>query len=145
MTTTMYGSRACALGLGLLFACLPAAAQDVMIVIHKKASISQIKESELREIFTGVRTRFGDGSRAIPVVLKGGPIHEVFLRNHVGDDPAVFRTRWRKALFTGEGSMLKECDSEGALLFYVANTPGAIGYVSRVSEGDGVKVVSVSP
>ena len=41
--------------------------------------------------------------------------------------------------------MLKECNSEAALLDYVAITPGAIGYVSRVSQGGGVKALIVTP
>jgi hypothetical protein len=43
--------------------------------------------------------------------------------------------------------MPKEFNSEGALLEYVAQTPGAIGYVSRVSEGGSVtvRVLTVSP
>ena len=51
--------------------------------------------------------------------------------------------RWRKAVFTGQGAMLKELSSESALLDYVAATPGAIGYVSRVSSPDSVKVLTV--
>ena len=133
------------LGLGTLFACAGARAQDVVIVANKGVGFSQITQTQLRDIFTGTRSRFGDGTSAIPVILKGGPVHEVFLRNHLGEGPAEFRTRWRKAVFTGQGAMLKECNSEAALLDYVANTPGAIGYVSRVSGSDGVKVLIVSP
>ena len=145
MRKPSHTSRAHILGLAILFGGLGAAAQDVVIVINKEVSISHIKRAELKDIFTGARTRFADGSRAIPVVLKGGPVHEVFLRNHLGDNPSEFRNRWRKAVFTGEGSMLKECESETALLNYVANTPGAIGYVSRAVDGDGVKVLTISP
>jgi hypothetical protein len=112
-------------------------------VANKGVSISQITSTQVRELFTGVHSRFSDGSRAVPVTLKGGPAHEVFLRNYVGEDPAEFRVRWRKAVFTGQGAMLKELSSESALLDYVAATPGAIGYVSRVSSPDSVKVLTV--
>jgi hypothetical protein len=39
--------------------------------------------------------------------------------------------------------MLKEFGTEAALLDYVAATPGAIGYVSRVPDSDSVKVLTV--
>jgi ABC-type phosphate transport system substrate-binding protein len=133
------------LGLGLILATAAARAQDVVIVTYKDASISQITESQLRDIFTGARSRFSDGTHAIPVVLKGGPAHEVFLHHHLGESPDEFRTLWRKAVFTGEGSMVRVFNSEAALLDYVALTPGAIGYVSRVREKDLVKVLTVSP
>ena len=138
-------TRAHILGLVILLGGFSAQAQDVVIVTNKGVLISHITAAELKDIFTGARTRFADGSRAIPVVLKGGPVHEVFLRNHLGDNPSEFRARWRKAVFTGEGSMLKECESEAALLSYVTNTPGAIGYLSRAVDGDVVRVITVSP
>jgi ABC-type phosphate transport system substrate-binding protein len=37
--------------------------------------------------------------------------------------------------------MPKTCDSEAALIEYVAATPGAIGYVSRISPQDNVKTL----
>jgi ABC-type phosphate transport system substrate-binding protein len=138
-------SRSYLVGFGVIVACIAALGQDVVIVSNKDVNVSQISNAQLRDIFTGVRSRFEDGKRAIPVLLKGGPAHEVFLRKHVGDSPIEFRARWQKAVFIGQGSMLKEFNSEAALLGYVAATPGAIGYVSRVSEADAVKVLSVSP
>jgi hypothetical protein len=119
-------------------------AQDVTIVANKTVKASQISQGQLHDLFTGTRSRFADGSRAVPVVLRGGPVHEVFLRNHVGDSPDEFRNRWRKMVFTGEGSMLKDFASEAALLEYVAATPGAIGYVSRLPEASSVKVLEVT-
>jgi hypothetical protein len=119
-----------------------AAAQDVILVANKGVSISQITPTQVRELFTGVHSRFSDGSRAVPVTLKGGPAHEVFLKNYVGENPDEFRVRWRKAVFTGQGAMLKELRSESALLDYVAATHGAIGYVSHVTSPE-VKVLTV--
>lgn len=121
-----------------------ARAQDVIIIVNKQTSISQIPMSQLREIFTGTRSRFNDGGRAVPVLLKGGPVHEVFLNHYVADTPDEFRVRWRKAVFTGQGAMPKEFASEAAMLEYVAATPGAIGYVSRVTDPDAVKTLTVS-
>lgn len=114
-----------------LFGCARVWAQDVTIVANKSVTVSQITQAQLHDIFTGASSRLSDGSRVVPVVLRGGPVHEVFLKNHVGDSPDEFRTRWRKMVFTGEGAMLKEFSSEASLLEYVAATPRAIGYVSR--------------
>ncbi len=95
--------------------------------------IPAITAADLRSIFQGEKTRFADGSHAVPVMLKGGPAHEVFLRHHLDESPEEFRAQWRKAVFTGQGSMPKSFDSETALIDYVAATPGALGYVSRIS------------
>jgi hypothetical protein len=109
---------------------------------NKNLHISEISAGTVRGIFIGAKTRFADGSHAVPVILKGGPVHEVFLKNYVGESPEEFRARWRKAVFTGQGAIPKTCDSESALIEYVAATPGALGYVSRISPQDNVKTLT---
>jgi hypothetical protein len=117
-------------------------AQDVILVANPSVSISEISAADLRAIFLGAKTRFADGSHAVPVILKGGAVHEVFLRKHLGEGPDEFRAQWRKEVFTGEGAMPKACDSEAALLEYVAATPGALGYVSHISPNSHVKAIT---
>jgi hypothetical protein len=124
----------------LLSCCAAASAQDVVLVANKDVQISGIANSDLRAIFLGSKTRFSDGSHAVPVTLKGGPIHEVFLKNHLSESPEDFRAQWRKSVFTGQGAMPKACDSEAAMLEYVAATPGAVGYVSRIPPESAEKV-----
>ncbi|MGB2603192.1 MAG: hypothetical protein WBC78_06330 [Candidatus Sulfotelmatobacter sp.] len=125
--------------LGVLSCCLTAHAQDVVLVTNKSVQVSEISAADLRAIFLGEKTRFADGSHVVPVTLKGGPAHEVFLRKHVGESPDEFRALWRKVVFTGQGAMPRAFDSESALIDYVAATPGALGYVSRISAEDNVR------
>jgi hypothetical protein len=135
----MSKTRCLILLLGSLGSWFGAKAQDVVLVANEGVQISEITDADLRGIFLGTRTRFADGSHAVPVTLKGGAAHEVFLKKHVGEGPEEFRSQWRKVVFTGQGSMPKAFDSESALIEYIAATPGAIGYVSRISSQDRVK------
>jgi ABC-type phosphate transport system substrate-binding protein len=130
--------------LGLVSGCCSVRAQDVVVVANYSVQVSEIKDADLRAIFTGEKTRFADGSHAVPVILKGGPVNEVFLQKHLGQSPGDFRAQWRKAVFTGQGAMPKAFDSESDLINYVASTPGALGYVSRISPHDDVKALSTS-
>jgi hypothetical protein len=123
----------------LVLCCAAAHAQDVMLVANKDVRISAISVSDVRAIFTGEKTRFPDGSHAVPVILKGGPAHEVFVKNYCYESPNEFRAQWQKAIFTGQGAMPKAFDSEAALLAYVEQTPGAVGYVSRVPPVENVR------
>lgn len=136
-------TRLCFAIVVLFLATLSVRAQDVVVVANPNVQITTITSGELRDIFTGARTSFRDRTHAIPVTLKGGPAHEVFLHNHLGETPDSFRTFWRKALFSGEGAPPKEFGSEAALLQFVAATPGAIGYVSRVNDAFTVKILVV--
>jgi hypothetical protein len=63
------------------------------------------------------------------------------VKNHIGESPDQFRVGWQKAVFTGQGAMPKTFDSEAALIEYVAATPGALGYVSRILPQDNVKTL----
>jgi ABC-type phosphate transport system substrate-binding protein len=138
----MNKARCLILLLGSLGSWSAAGAQDVVLVANKGLKISEITNRDLRAIFLGTKTRFSDGSHAVPVTLKGGPAHEVFLKNYVGENPEEFRSQWRKVVFTGQGAMPKAFDSESALIEYVADTPGAVGYVSRISQQDRVKLLA---
>jgi ABC-type phosphate transport system substrate-binding protein len=117
-------------------------AQDIVLVANKGVLISKITDADVRAIFMGAKTRFSDGSHAVPVTLKGGPAHEVFLKNYLGESPADYRAQWRKAVFTGQGAMPRAFESESAVIEYVSATPGAVGYVSRISREDQVKCLS---
>ena len=103
-----------------------------------------ISSDDLRAIFSGAKSRLADGSHAVPVTLKGGPAHEVFLQKDLRETPEEFRNHWRKAVFTGQGAMPRAFDSEAALLQYVETTPGALGYVSTVAPEARVKVLLVT-
>ena len=138
----MSKARCLILLLGSLGSWCTARAQDVVLIANVGVQISEIKDADLRAIFRGEKTRFADGSHAVPVTLKGGPAHEVFLKNHVGEGPEEFRSQWRKVVFTGQGAMPKTFDSESALIEYVAVTPGAVGYVSRISSQHRVKLLA---
>ena len=139
---TMNKARFLILLLGSLGSWSAAGAQDVVLVANSDVKISKISDADVRAIFMGTKTRFADGSHAVPVTLKGGPVHEVFLKNHVGETSEEFRSQWRKVVFTGQGAMPKAFDSESNLVEYVAATPGAIGYVSRISAQSGVKLLA---
>jgi ABC-type phosphate transport system substrate-binding protein len=130
--------------LSLLGGCSAARAQDVTLVVNKNTQISEISAADLRAIYMGTKTRFSDGSHAVPVTLKGGPAHEVFLRNYLAERPDEFRAQWRKAVFTGQGAMPRAFDSESALIEFVAATSGALGYVSHVSANDNVKLLTIT-
>ncbi len=105
------------------------AAQAQVIVANHGVKIAEISKSDLRDIFTGDSSNFKDGSRAVPVTLKAGPVHEAFLKKYVGKSDMEFRRDWRKLLFAGQGIMPQSFDSEAALIDYIASMPGAIGYI----------------
>jgi hypothetical protein len=120
----------------------PAQAQAIVIV-NPGVKAADVSKSDLRDVFTGASSSLKDGSQVTPVLLKSGAIHEEFLSTYVGKNDTAFRASWRSLVFSGQGTMPKSLDSESAVVEYVAHNAGAIGYISKTTPHDGVKVLAV--
>jgi ABC-type phosphate transport system substrate-binding protein len=127
----------------LLPAFFTARAQKTVIIANRSSHAQQMTQDEVRDIFTGSVTRFKNGTEAVPVVLRSGQEQDFFLREFIGKLDSSFRNGWRSLVFSGQGTMLKIVDDDAAMLAYVANTPGAIGYVSKAAVRDNVITVTV--
>jgi ABC-type phosphate transport system substrate-binding protein len=118
-------------------------AQDVVVVVNSAVKATSATNDDIRGVFTGEKSSLGDGSHVTPVTLKSGSGHEAFLKAYIGKGDNAYRAAWRSLVFTGQGAMPKAFDSESALVDYVAATPGAIGYVTKGTEHDKVKALSI--
>ena len=118
-------------------------AQKTVVIANRSTGADRMSQSEVHDIFTGSSTRFNNGTLAVPVVLRGGPEQDSFLKEFIGKLDSSFRNGWRSLVFSGQATMLKTVDDDAEMLAYVANTPGAIGYVSKASARDNVITVTV--
>ena len=119
------------------------AADAQVIIVNRGVKLTEISKDALRNIFLGVSEFYRDGGRAMPATLKGGPVHESFLKTYIGKSDAQLRAAWRAQVFAGHGTMPQAFDSEAALIEYVASVPGAIGYVSAPVKNENIKLVTV--
>lgn len=118
-------------------------ATDPVVIANKDVATTSINQKLLVNIYLGKTTKWEDGSMIVPVLLQRGAIHEAFLSTYIKQSASQFNGFWTKAVFTGTGVPPKSFASEEELLNYVANTSGAIGYVSAASGT--VKSLTVSP
>jgi ABC-type phosphate transport system substrate-binding protein len=122
---------------------LAARAQAQAIVIaNPSVKAAEVSKSELKDVFTGGSSSLG-GSKVTPVLLKGGAANDEFLSAYVGKSDSAFMASWRSLVFSGQASMPKTVDSEAAMVAFVAQTPGAVGYVGKAAAHEGVKVLEV--
>jgi ABC-type phosphate transport system substrate-binding protein len=121
----------------------PLAHAQVLVIANPGIAASDVSKSDLRDLFTGASSTLKGGTRVVPVLLKDGSVHAEMLSLYVGKSDSAFRANWRSLLFSGEGVMPRTLDSEAAVVEYVARTPGAIGYISRTTPHDGVKILVV--
>jgi ABC-type phosphate transport system substrate-binding protein len=116
---------------------------EVLIIANSSVKASEVSKSDLKDVFTGNATTLKDGSRVVPILLKGGPAHEEFLQVYIGKSDSTYRAGWRSLVFSGQASMPKNVDGDAAVVEFVAHNAGAIGYISKASPHDGVKVLTI--
>lgn len=118
-------------------------AGDVLIIGNPSVTASFLSEKELSKIYLGKKTAWGDGTKIVFVIQKNSDTHKAFLKEYVHKSPSQFDRHWKKLVFTGKGSSPQAFDSEKALIKFVSDTKGAIGYVSTDSNLENVKTISV--
>jgi ABC-type phosphate transport system substrate-binding protein len=132
-------SVALTLGLGS-----SAVSADVVAVVSSKSPITTLSKTQVIDIFLGKRTRFPDGSAAVPIdQVEGSAARDEFYTRFAAMSAAQLKAFWSKIIFTGRGQPpMAVATSLEAKKLVIAN-PGAISYINRdLVDGD-VKVVLV--
>ena len=118
-------------------------AADLKLIANSSVGASSVSADELKSVFLITKTSLSDGSHVEPVLAKGGPTHEAFIKDYLGKTDAALQTYYRSLVFTGKASMPKAAGTDAEIIAYVAKTKGAIGYVSASASADGVKTLEV--
>jgi hypothetical protein len=129
----------------VLSVCATAAAQaaDLKIIANPSVGASAISADELKNVFLITKTSLSDGSHVEPVLAKGGPVHEAFVKEYLGKSDSALQTYYRSLVFTGKASMPKTLGVDAEVVAYVSKTKGAVGYVGAGASTAGVKTLEV--
>ena len=130
---------ALALWLGL---CGAAYADGAIAVIVPKARAEQhLDFNELTLIFQRKRQYWPDGARVQPVNLGADdPSRLAFSRAVLGADPPALESYWNEQYFRGIRPPYVVA-SHAAMLRFIADTPGAIGYLGVCEVTDDVALI----
>jgi ABC-type phosphate transport system substrate-binding protein len=123
--------------------CAYAQAADLTIIANTSVVASSISGDELKGVFLATKTSLSDGSHVEPVLEKGGPVHEAFVKTYLGKTDSALETYYRSLVFTGKASMPKTLGTDADVVSYVSKTKGAIGYVAAGAATDGVKTLEI--
>ncbi len=138
MTSTRFLLMAAA---ALLIAPLTLRAADMKVIANPSVSAGAVSADDLKDVFLENKDSLG-GSHVDPVLEKGGPAHEAFLKV-MGKSESALETYYRSLVFSGKGSMPKTLGSDAEVAAWVAKTKGAIGYVSADAGAPGTKTLDV--
>ncbi len=136
------GLAASALGLALSLGS-SAVAADIVAVVSADSPVTDLRASDVADIFLGKMNRLPGGAVAVPIDLpEGSPTRDAFYTAFTGKSPAQLRAHWSKIIFTGRGQPPKEVANGAALKHLVAGDPSAIGYLDSSEVDDSVRVVA---
>jgi len=130
-------------GLALTFAVAANAAP--VLIGNKNVAGEPLDATSLKAIFLGKKVAWNGAGRVILAVLKGGQVAEDFLKSAVDMSSSQFNNHWRRLAMTGAGTAPKSFEKEDELRRFVAETPGAIGFVDSASADDSVVVLKPAP
>lgn len=137
-----------ALWLGLAVSPVGAAGGAIVVIVHSANPVDNLTISDLKKLYLSDRTRWETGKAVAPVMLvAGAPERTAFLKTVCGMNDSDFSNYFMQAAFTGKSATPpKEVTSVGALKTFVADTPGAIGFLKAGDfQGNetGIKAVKI--
>jgi len=127
----------------LVLASINASAAGVKVIANNSVSANSVSSDDLKSVFLQEKNSLSDGTHVEPVIEKGGPAHEAFLKQYLDKNDSALQTYYRSLVFTGKGSMPKALGSDAEVAAYVAKTKGAIGYVGADAAAEGVKTLQI--
>lgn len=129
---------------GLLLVAGEATAQGVKVIANSSVQVTSISASDLKSVYLEEKSSLAGSGHVEPVLAKGGPAHEAFLKQVLRRNDSDLQIYYRGLVFTGHGSIPKTLDSDEAVIAYVAKTRGAIGYVSGGANAQGVRTLELA-
>ena len=115
------------------------------LIGNKNVASEKIDTTSLKSIFLGKKVAWDGAGRITLAVLKGGPVAEEFLKGAVDMSVSAFNNHWRRLAMTGGGTAPKSFDKEEDLRKFVAETPGAIGFIDSANADASVAVLTPAP
>ncbi|WP_028079758.1 substrate-binding domain-containing protein [Solimonas soli] len=113
----------------------------IAIIVPPARAEARLERDELALIYQRKRQYWPDGARVQPVNLAAdSPVRLAFSRAVLGADPAALESYWNEQYFRGVRPPYVVASNE-AMQRFVAETPGAIGYVDACLVGSGVAVI----
>lgn len=116
---------------------------DPIVIGHP--DLNGLDRVSLQRIYTGKMVEL-NGLRVTPVDLRrGNALRRRFLELYLGQDEDKYIGYWTVRRYVGKGTPPREFDSPEAVIRYVKQTRGAIGYVDESDLEAGLKVLSRPP
>jgi ABC-type phosphate transport system substrate-binding protein len=132
----------CTLALLLLVRAVPGrAAEGFQVIVNPGNPVSSLSRDFVSRIFLKKVAKWESGLAAAPVDQDGGsPVRAAFSKAVHGKPASAVASYWQQQIFAGRDIPPAEKAGDAAVIAFVKNTPGAIGYISGAAPPE-VKVI----
>ena len=116
-----------------------------VLIGNKNVAGEKLDAATVKSVFLGKKVAWDGAGRVTLAVLKGGPVADAFLQGAVDMNASAFNNHWRRLAMTGGGTAPKSFEKEEDLRKFVAETPGAVGFVDSATADASVATLTVAP
>jgi ABC-type phosphate transport system substrate-binding protein len=113
------------------------------IIANKNVAAEKLDAATLKAVLLGKKVAWDSAGRVVLAVLKAGPVADEFLQKAAEMNASAFNNHWRRLAMTGGGTAPKAFDKEEDLRKFVAETPGALGFVDSANVDASVATLTV--
>ena len=117
--------------------------QGVAIIAHPDVTAEQLGRRDLVDLYTLEINKWIDGSLVVLYDLKSNTATKQIFYDYLRQTRRELKKIWMRVVLSGEGRAPRAVGSEEELLRKVANTAGALGYVSTHLFTDDVQVLGI--
>jgi ABC-type phosphate transport system substrate-binding protein len=119
---------------------------DFKVIVHAARPETRVPRAFLADAFLKNVTRWSDDETIRPIDQRPSSavrrrFSEVVLRRSV----AAVKTYWQQRIFSGRGVPPPELDTDEAVVRWVEDHPGAVGYITGTASAGRARVVAVVP
>lgn len=115
---------------------------EVVIIGSADIDVPVLSERTISNLYLGKTVQLDNGLRVAVIDLPSGhAVRNEFYEKVIGKDPTQIRAYWAKRIFTGKGSPPETRLDERAVVKWVNDAPGRIGYVSAAVVDESVRVL----
>jgi len=119
---------------------------DLLLIVNSKNSTAALERKQVIDIFMGRTTAFPNQLPVHPLdVVNSRNLRAVFYKNLTGKNEAQVDAYWATLIFAGRMLPPEKLPDEAAVINAVNNNPTAIGYITRQTLPEGIKVVLEIP
>jgi len=122
---------------------LASADEAFVVVAHPAVQVERLTRAELSRLFLKRDTRWPDGQGVLVVEPADPELRKAFAARVHGKSLGALRSYWNQMIFGGHDVPPVEKPSDEAVVAYVREHPGAVGYASPSAATGRLRLLSV--